>query len=319
MGILAGVACHFPSGLAPVAVLRAQEGGAPERTGITACHVCQDETGSALALAAARKALERAGQPGAVMDVVIDYSILPQEYLVPAWNMSGKLQHELGATKSFTLGFSGGGATNVLVALQAAEALLATDPAVQHALLVAADVAIPGNRVLPPDEPVTLLGDGAGALVLSREGQGPRVRGFRFHTDGALHDVCYIPGGAIAYPDAVAQYRMVLDRPRYDVAPRHAILRALVEALLAEHGLRSGQVTRVVLPGYAAAEHAACGAALGFTSAQVHPFDPVGGHVQGTDLVRGLEALDATLAAGSFVLLASEGMGFQYGAALLEY
>jgi 3-oxoacyl-[acyl-carrier-protein] synthase-3 len=301
----------------PVAVLQAQEGGRPDDTGITACYVCQEETGSDLALAAARRALAQADKPGAAMDVVIDYSVLPQEYLVPAWNMSGKIQHEVGATKSFTLGFSGGGATNFLVALQAAHALLTTDAAVQHALLVAADVALPGNRLLPPERPVTVLGDGASAVVLCRDGAGPRVLDVQLHTDGALHDVCYIPGGAIVHADAPEQYRMVLDRARYDAAPRHATLRGLSDAVLAAHGLHPAQVARLVLPGYAVGEQAACAAVLGFRPEQVLPFAPVGGHVQGTDLVRGLVAALADIPSGGYVLLASEGMGYQYGAALL--
>ena len=120
---------------------------------------------SNLAVAAAREALARAQVNPLDVSVVIEYSILPQEYLVPVWNMSNKVQAEVGAVKSFVVGFSGGGASNFMVALSAAAAMLSENDSMKTALLVTGDATIPGNRVLSPADPVTVLGDGASAVV----------------------------------------------------------------------------------------------------------------------------------------------------------
>ncbi len=49
-------------------------------------------------------AVARRGKPCAspkslrkLVDVVVEYSIMPQEYLVPVWNMSNKVQAEVGS------------------------------------------------------------------------------------------------------------------------------------------------------------------------------------------------------------------------------
>ena len=82
-----------------------------------------DETASNMAVAAGREALQRAMVPPDTVNVVVEYSIMPQEYLVPVWNMGNKVQAEVGAPKSFVVGFSGGGSSNILVAVSSAIAL----------------------------------------------------------------------------------------------------------------------------------------------------------------------------------------------------
>src|SRR5690349_6148216 len=154
VGILSA-ACHLPAQKRKTLDLFREEGInlTPEiaaRLGIEEVPICNGEGGSAMALAASQEALSKVGLTADQLDFIVDYTILPQEYLVPAWNMSNKLQHELGAKKAFTVGFSGGGATNFLVALSSAAALLQANEKLSSALLVAADVTIRGNRILNP-------------------------------------------------------------------------------------------------------------------------------------------------------------------------
>ncbi|MCA1709930.1 MAG: hypothetical protein LC808_44270, partial [Actinobacteria bacterium] len=168
-----------------------------QRIGIESVHAADGQSGSDLALAAAERALAAAGITGKDIDVIVDYTVLPQEYLVPVWNLGNKLQHQLGATKAFALGFSGGGSTNLLVALRFATDLIRANDNVRTALLFGAEIAIPGNRVLNPTQPVTVLGDGASAVVLVAGGDGIVVLGTEIASDATYHDVCYIPGGAL--------------------------------------------------------------------------------------------------------------------------
>ncbi len=105
---IVSAAYALPSGRVTSREALAREGVSPsllleQRLGIASVPVCEEETGSSLALAASQEALRRAEVGADSVDVIVDFSILPQEYLVPAWNMSNKLQHELGARKAFTV------------------------------------------------------------------------------------------------------------------------------------------------------------------------------------------------------------------------
>jgi 3-oxoacyl-[acyl-carrier-protein] synthase-3 len=274
-----------------------------------------------MALVACREALRRAELDVALLDVIVDYTILPQEYLVPAWNMSNKLQHELGAKKAFTVGFSGGGATNFLVALSSAAALLEANENLKNALLVAADVTIPGNRVLNPIDPVTVLGDSAGAMVLKKGAAGSLVIDTEFHSEGSYHDVCYIPGGALAQPDDPALYRMELDKSRYDSAPKTEKLKGMLGTLLKRTGVKREDIVFGLYPNLSAEDQQQFADAIGFSSGQINSDNRKShGHLQGTDFVVNYLSMieGGTVDKGQYFLAASHGMGFLAGLTLLQ-
>jgi 3-oxoacyl-[acyl-carrier-protein] synthase-3 len=291
------------------------------RLGIASVPACNGEGGSAMALAASREALRRAGLDPAQLDVIVDYTILPQEYLVPAWNMSNKLQHELGARKAFTVGFSGGGASNFLVALSSAAALLQANESLKTALLVAADVAIPGNRVLHPADPVSVLGDAASALILQRGLSRNLVLDTELWSDGGNHDVCYIPGGALAHPDEPELYRMQLDKSRYDRAPKAESLRRLSSTLLDRAGVRFEDVTFFLYPNISSQDQAEFQQAFGATENHMCLSNrETHGHLQGTDFVLNYLSMleNGSVPEGAYVLAASHGMGFLAGVSLIR-
>jgi 3-oxoacyl-[acyl-carrier-protein] synthase-3 len=323
---IAAAAIHVPPHRRPVEELfREEKVSAGSRLGnslgIREVHLCQEETGSALALLAAQAALEKAGLKATDVQVIVDFSILPQEFLVPAWNMSNKLQHELGASGAFTVGFSGGGATNFLVALSYATAMLQNDENLKVALLVAADVTIPGNRVLHPAEPVTVMGDGASALILQRGASGKVVVDTDLWSDGANHDICFIPGGALAHPDRPDLYRMLLDKPRYDASGKIEILAQLAMAVLHRNGLSREDVKLLVYTNISQADQAEMQKALGMNADQVNFSNKATyGHMQGSDLVLNyLSSVDSGgLREGEHLLIASHGMGFLEGVSLIR-
>jgi 3-oxoacyl-[acyl-carrier-protein] synthase-3 len=292
-----------------------------ERLGIEEVPICDGETASGMAATACREALRRADLDVALVDLIVDYSILPQEFLVPAWNMSNKLQHELGAKKAFTVGFSGGGATNFLVALSSAVAILQANEKLTSALLVGADVTIPGNRILNPQDPVTVLGDSASAVVLKKGTATSIVIDNELHSDGSYHDVCYIPGGALANPDDPALYRLQLDKQRYDKAPKARWLIALIETLLLRNEINPEDVVFGLYPNLSAEDQTRFADAAGFGPGQLDTGNLKShGHLQGTDLVLNyLSMIDSgAVETGQYVVAASHGMGFLGGASLLR-
>ncbi len=323
---IASAATTIPDGKCDVASLFREESvtlaaDTAARLGIEEVPICNGETASAMAMAACQEALRLAELDVAQLDVILDYTILPQEYLVPAWNMSNKLQHELGAKKAFTVGFSGGGATNFLVALSSAAALLGANENLKSALLVAADVTIPGDRILNPADPVSVLGDSAGAMVLKKGMEGNLVIDTELRSRGSYHDVCYIPGGALAHPDDPALYRMQLDKERYDRAPKGETLNNLLETLLQRTGVKREEIAFALYPNLSHEDQQNFAAAIGLGASQISAGDLRShGHLQGTDFVVNYLSLKESggISPGQYVIAASHGMGFLAGVTLLK-
>ena len=326
IGIISA-ACRFPSQKRTLQELALEEGAAlttatAGRLGIEEVHVVVNETGSTLALAAAQEAIQRAGLQASDLDVIVDYTILPQEYLVPAWNMSSRLQHELNASKAFTLGFSGGGATNFHVALNFATALLQSDENVKTALLLGAEAAIPANRILDPDNPLTVLGDGASAIILQKGARHNIILDTELWSDGEFHDVCYIPGGALAHPNRPELYRMQIDKEKYDKAPKMEVLQRLAHNVLERAGLPLETVTYFLYPNISASDQAEFMQAFGLNNEQICLTNRAKhGHVQATDFVLNYLSMLSEVEAlhdGDYILMCSHGMGFLSGVTLVQ-
>jgi 3-oxoacyl-[acyl-carrier-protein] synthase-3 len=291
------------------------------RLGIDEVPICNGESASAMAMAACQEALGRAELDVAQLDVIVDYTILPQEYLVPAWNMSNKLQYELGAKKAFTVGFSGGGATNFLVALSSAAAMLQANANLTSALLVAADITILGNRILNPSDPVSVLGDSAGAMVLKKGVESSVVIDTELYSEGSYHDVCYIPGGALAHPDDPAIYRMELDKKRFDNAPKSKKLNNMLGSVLTRAGVSREDVVFALYPNLSCEDQQQFAERLGFSSDQINSDNRKStGHLQGTDFVVNYLSMieSAQVDKGKYFVAASHGMGFLSGVSLLR-
>lgn len=274
-----------------------------------------------LALTASQTALEKANLKPKNLDVIVDYTVLPQAYQVPAWNMSNQLQHELNATKAFTLGFSGGGTTNFQTALNFATALIEQDEAVNTALLVAADVAILNNRVINPDNPITILGDGATAVIVQGGAESQVVVETLLHSVGELHDVCYIPAGSLLHANHPNQYQLQINPHKYNPSTHFAKLHQLTLDLLTKHNLTLSDITHVVYPNLSRPDQNQLIQTFSFTPDQLclstlaqH------GHMQANDLVLNYQTLLETSKPrpGTHLLILSHGLGFLYGTTLIR-
>lgn len=282
--------------------------------------------GSELARAACEEAMQRAGVGPNDLSVIVDFSVMPQEFLVPAWSMSNRLQGELNAGSAFTIGFSGGATSALILALRFACAHLRTDGRAKAALLVGADVALPGGRVVPREAPAMVLGDGAAALVLmaDRGGGGDAEAGAEveccaLRSVGAMHDCWYIPGGAMTHPDRADLYRVVFDDRRFAEARPYAALRAVVAEVLDRVDAPLGKLASVVFPAFSPVDMAACSRELGIDAKRAGDAGrSERGFLPACELALGLFAALGTAERGARVLLASHGMGTLHGAALVR-
>jgi 3-oxoacyl-[acyl-carrier-protein] synthase III len=329
VGILAA-SCRLPKNERSVEDLFREEGASysaevAARLGIKQVHLqngAANETASNMAVAAGREALERAMVDPQTVDVVVEYSIMPQEYLVPVWNMSNKVQAEVGASKSFVVGFSGGGSSNFMVAFSSAAAMLSENEAIKTALLVTGDVTIPGNRVLNPPDPVTVMGDGASGVVLQRDARDGIVIDTELWSEGNNHDVCYIPGGSLVHPEEISLYRMQLDKTRYDAFPKSETLRRMTDNLLARAGLTLTDIACVLCSNISAQDEAALQQSFENKISPVCAANrELHGHLQGTDFPLNYLSLieNRKVKQGDYILGVSHGMGTTAAVTLIRY
>jgi len=212
-----------------------------QRTGIGARHIAADgETTSDLAVAAARRALERAGMSGGDLDLIVLATATP-DHTFPA--TATKVQAQLGMKR--------GAAYDVQAVCSGFVFALATaDNAIRlgqarTALVIGAETF---SRILDWEDRGTcvLFGDGAGALVLNAAPDaGPQGRGVlstHLHSDGSQYDILYVDGGPSS-TRTTGHLRME-GREVFRQAVQH--LSEVVEEALAANGLSGADVDWLV-------------------------------------------------------------------------
>ncbi len=166
-----------------------------ERTGIRQRHVAaENEKTSDLAIAAARQAVEKAGENGENVDLIIVATATPDNTF-PATAV--KVQTALGAHKAMAFDVQAV-CSGFVYGLAVANNFIRLGQA-KTAVVIGAETF---SRLLDWQDRTTcvLFGDGAGAVVLkATEGQGTnKDRGIlstHLHSDGRQHDMLYADGG----------------------------------------------------------------------------------------------------------------------------
>jgi len=288
--------------------------------GMDRVHVFEGEWRTRLALEAATDALSKAVMKANEIDVIVDFSVLPQDYVVPSWCISNQIQHELGAGNAINLGFGGGGTTNLLTALKFVAALIRTGKA-ETALLVATDVAIPGNRVINKDLPLTVLGDGAGALIVGKDNTVCEILDIELWSDGRQSDVMCIPGGGLAYPDRLDLYRLRIDAEGYSEEATLRNLEKITSRAAGKAGMNLENIPIFITPNISARDREKFSEAFGMSGDDSFVENRRRyGHIQGTDLVINLmQSINSrTEGRSSVAAVCSHGWGFSYGAMIVR-
>jgi 3-oxoacyl-[acyl-carrier-protein] synthase-3 len=165
-----------------------------QRTGIGERRIAADgELTSDLAVAAARRALERAGMSGRDLDLIVLATATP-DHTFPA--TATKVQAQLGMKRGAAFDVQAV-CSGFIFALATATNAIRLGQA-RTALVIGAETF---SRILDWEDRGTcvLFGDGAGALVLNAASEGgPNARGVlstHLHSDGSLYDILYVDGG----------------------------------------------------------------------------------------------------------------------------
>ncbi|WP_282784427.1 MULTISPECIES: 3-oxoacyl-ACP synthase [unclassified Nocardia] len=171
--LLGPVATWFPDTVAEVATLaELSELPAHRRDhalalGIDTVRTADAMTEVDLAAEAARIALDEAALDAADLDALILVTGRAPHYLLAS--EATRLQHRLGATRAFTTAVGDLGCVSISSALTLAAALVRAETHCRTALVVTAAKTPTRNRYRAP---MTLLGDGAAAVLVTTSGPG---------------------------------------------------------------------------------------------------------------------------------------------------
>lgn len=196
---IAGFGTYFPQAVETAADL-APRAGIPEavlreKMGIQQRHIAgADDSVTAMASRAARRALEMAGVPAQDVQVVISHGSEHKDHLV--WNAAAKIAHNVGADNAYAFEVYAlcAGAP---IALNVARGLLLADPGTRYVLLAAGSRE--NDLVNPANERSRFMlnfGAGGGALLLERGATRNLVVGASALTDGTLSEAVILTESA---------------------------------------------------------------------------------------------------------------------------
>ncbi|MDX2185493.1 MAG: beta-ketoacyl-ACP synthase 3 [Opitutaceae bacterium] len=197
---IAGVGYAVPKNVRPTSeILKAFPGRTEEEmvklTGIKERRYAgPDETATALAATAARHALRQANLSPETIDGIIMATILPDQ---PVPSMASALARELGCHKAFAFDLNAA-CSGWLFALETGRSLVLSG-AGQRVLVVTAELT---SRILNPNDYETafLLGDGAGAALLTTDADGHRLHRLGMSGDARQFEAIQRRGGGATRP-----------------------------------------------------------------------------------------------------------------------
>lgn len=190
VGII-GIGSYFPDTIETAADL-VEKTGIPEavlreKMGIRQRHIAgEQDTVTAMATAAAQKALAQAGIAPEAIKLVISHGSEYKDHLV--WNAAAKIQHNLGAVNAYAFEMYAlcAGAP---IALNAARGMMEADPSLDTVLLAAASrendlINLSNGRA----RFMFNFGAGGGAMLLRRGAERNLILGASAITDGSLSE-----------------------------------------------------------------------------------------------------------------------------------
>lgn len=294
--------------------------------GIDALHIASGESAADLCINAAKITITKAGIDPKDIDLIIDFTSIPEDYVAPTWSAAGQVQRAIGATRAFTTAINTGGCASYQTTLKVACSLLSANDRYHTALLVAGDKAPEYNHNYFP---ITVVSDGGSAVILRKNMATRRILGVEVATLGRLHDMWVIPGiHNRRAEDIGGKYPRWLhvcgDIPRFnkELIPINLFMfRKVMLGVLKQVGKKMEDVDYFVYPTFSAWDQNAFLKAFGLPREKVSIENMHHGHLQETDMVVGYaDAIAAgKIKDGDLVMLATNGAGFSWGASLVQH
>jgi 3-oxoacyl-[acyl-carrier-protein] synthase-3 len=292
--------------------------------GIGAVHVAGEESATSVALKACRSVVEKTGIDPAEIDLILDFTSIPEDYIAPTWSAAGVVQKDLGARRALVSAVNTGGCASYHTTLKVALSLMTVNDRYRTALLFAGDKVPELNHTYYP---ITVICDGGSAVILQKDYPQRQILSVEVQTLGKLHDIWFMPGFHRRDPNdtQLKWLFMTADIPRFnqEVIPVNLFMfRKVMREALARAGKKQAEVAYYIYPTFSTWDQKA------FCEAFMLPREKVftdglerHGHLQETDMV--LNYADAVsegrVKDGDLVMLTTNGAGFSWGAALIQH
>jgi len=322
--VIRSVAFHVPDDVWPNSKLEKLVDTTDEwiqsRTGIVKRHIApKDESTATLGAEAARKALKRAGMDATEIDVIIVATMTPE---MPFPATACFIQDSIGAVNAGAFDIAAA-CTGFIYALSIGSAMIKAGSA-QNVLVIGAETL---SRVVDWTDRNTcvLFGDGAGACVLSREGDGGRVIDTIIRTDGSRTGLLYMPGGGSRNP---ASEETLRDRMHFMKMTGKGLYREAttwmadgVREVLDKNGLAVADIDMLIAHQANLRIILSTAKKLGLPSEKAYVnIDRYGNTSAATIPIALSEALDeGKISKGDCVVLVGFGSGMTWGASLLRF
>jgi len=328
---IAGIGTYFPARVQTAAELSTVT-GIPEtvlrdKMGIVQRHIAgDDDTVTAMATAAARRAIAAAGIDPAQIGLVISHGSEHKDHLV--WNAASKIMHNVGATDAYAFEMYAlcAGAP---IALHTARALMAADERLHYVLLAAGSRE---NDLLNLQNERSRFmfnfGSGGGAMILQRGATRNLIVGASAITDGSLSETVLLTAAAV--PDGASAVIGEVSG-RLDVTDNDFMARRLSEVslpnfvrVIREAAEQSGaSLTDVRFLGITHMKRSfylEILSMIGLTPDRSVYLDHYG-HVQSVDQVLAIELglAQGKIADGDLIVLAGAGTGYTWSAAAVRW
>lgn len=334
IGIMAA-SCYLPPTKKPIAeIWRDEEKPTQEFAasvdferdiGIEVIHMAGRETAASLAINAARNVIQKAGIDPLEIDLIIDFTSIPEDYVAPTWSAAGLVQKEIGATRAFATAINTGGCASYQTTLKVACSLMSANERYNTALLIAGDKAPEFNHNYYP---ITVVSDGGSAVILRKNFGKRTILSVEVATLGRLHDIWVVPGIHNRDPKDIGgrlpRWLHVcgdISRFNKEVIPMNLFMfRKVMQAVLKRVGKKQSDVAYFVYPTFSAWDQNSFCEAFEIPREKVFLAGLCHGHLQETDMVLDyLDAIDAGhIQDGDLVMLTTNGAGFSWGATLLQ-
>src|SRR6266487_4110422 len=268
--------------------------------GIEALHVAKNETAADLCINAAKLTMAKSGIDPKEIDLIIDFTSIPEDYVAPTWSAAGQVQKEIGATRAFATAINTGGCASDKT------------PEFNHNYF-----------------PITVVSDGGSAVILKKNMTKRRILGVEVATLGKLHDMWFIPGIHNRDPEDIGgkfpRWLHVcgdIQRFNKELIPVNLFMfRKVMLSVLKQVGKKMQDVSFFIYPTFSAWDLKAFCEAFKVPPEKISTENLHHGHLQETDMVVGyVDAIEAgRIKDGDLVMLATNGAGFSWGASLIQY